>query len=190
MTRKASTSARSPTADLALNLVMATTKVSSASSFPLPPAAARTLLTVSLDPPSDNSDFDVERDAQDGDDEDNASNVAGTDDSNDADVDTNTTEHAPANHSSSKTTRGDPAPTMPPTYANFSVKREEPLKYICARVCMERVRDTDGTEKLVFVSPCEALVEVRLGEAMRCRGCGSRMLLKCRTARMVQFDAR
>jgi DNA-directed RNA polymerase subunit RPC12/RpoP len=181
----------------------ATTKVRPHSPTPLSPTTNRTSLKATQDPPSDH-DFDVEdalaeaeRNAQDNDEEGNANNFAGND--TDADVDANTTTTArpatrPDYHSAlnftSNPTHGAPTSKEPPTYASFSTKREEPLKYICGNASMEWDRGADGMGRMVWRELCKGFVEIRLGEPMRCKSCGCRMLLKCRTERMVQFDAR
>lgn len=39
-------------------------------------------------------------------------------------------------------------------------------------------------------NPCDNITELRNGEPIRCKFCGSRMLFKVRTDRLVQFEAR
>ncbi|KAF2446184.1 hypothetical protein P171DRAFT_253993 [Karstenula rhodostoma CBS 690.94] len=75
------------------------------------------------------------------------------------------------------------APHAGPIYAEWSMGEgtaRKPMQYICGR-------DWDDEGKMK--GPC-GVVLVKLDETLRCRNCGSRILLKKRTERMVQFEAR
>lgn len=72
----------------------------------------------------------------------------------------------------------------PAVYSTWSLGPEvalKPVKYICGRDW-----DDQGQAKTF---PCGDVL-VKLGEPLRCKNCGCRMLLKKRTERIVQFEAR
>ncbi|KAF2005475.1 hypothetical protein P154DRAFT_424457 [Amniculicola lignicola CBS 123094] len=52
------------------------------------------------------------------------------------------------------------------------------------------VQESPSKHFIGWVQGCEEVSKIREGEPMRCKTCGSRVLYKMRTKRMVQFEAR
>lgn len=128
-------------------------------------------------------DSDTEDTTQDNDDEDNENNPKG----NDRDV-------TPGKNTTTNTQRQRTTPaaasrsTSQPTFEKLSMQpRGPPPQYSNSRVGdMPVLTYHCGSIKY---NGCD-IVELKLGEPLRCKNCGSRMLYKTRTKRLCQHDGR
>ncbi|KAF6236668.1 hypothetical protein HO173_004959 [Letharia columbiana] len=65
-------------------------------------------------------------------------------------------------------------PTLQPSSSNFNTTSTDIL----------------GSSTQYLCGECNAKVQLKKGDAIRCKECGHRVLYKERTKRMVQFEAR